>query len=260
MSQHIHPTAIISPDNVHIGQDVVIGPYTIVEENVTIGDGCILKAHVLVGARTTLGKNCRLFNGAVVGEIPQDLKYADEETKTILGDNVTVREYCTIHRGTTDKWETVIGSNVLIMAYCHIGHDCSVGNNVIIANSCNMGGHVEVGDFAIIGGAVPIHQFVKIGKHAFIAGGFRITKDVPPYIRASNIPLTYNGLNSVGLHRRGFSSDLIGQIKQAYGRIYRSHLNVSQAVQDITESMVIVPEIQDILTFIEDSTRGIIRG
>lgn len=260
MKSRIHPTAIISPDNVSIGKNVTIGPYAIIEENVTIGDGCIIKAHVLVGARTTLGKNCRLFNGAVVGEIPQDLKYADEETETILGDSVVVREYCTIHRGTTDRLKTTIGNNVLIMAYCHIGHDCSIGDNVIIANSCNMGGHVEVGDFVIIGGAVPIHQFVKIGKHAFIAGGFRITKDVPPYIRASSIPLTYNGLNSVGLHRRGFPSETISQIKQVYTRIYRSHLNVSHAVKDIKENMVISREVQDVLDFIAESSRGIIRG
>ncbi len=260
MIPRIHPTAIISPDNVVIGKNVSIGPYAIIEENVTIGDGSIIKAHVLIGARTTLGKNCRLFNGAVVGEIPQDLKYADEETETILGDNVIVREYCTIHRGTTDRWKTTIGNTVLIMAYSHIGHDCIIGDNVIIANSCNMGGHVEVGDFVIIGGAVPIHQFVKIGKHAFIAGGFRITKDIPPYIRASNIPLTYNGLNSVGLHRRGFPSDSISLIKQAYTRIYRSHMNVSQAVKDISENMKITPEVQDILDFIDESTRGIIRG
>ncbi|MEA3286737.1 MAG: acyl-ACP--UDP-N-acetylglucosamine O-acyltransferase [Candidatus Marinimicrobia bacterium] len=260
MAPRIHPTAIISSDNVKIGKNVTIGPYTIIDENVTIGAGSIIKAHVLVGARTTLGKNCRLFNGAVVGEIPQDLKYADEETETILGDNVIVREYCTIHRGTTDRWKTTIGSNVLIMAYSHIGHDCIIGDNVIIANSCNMGGHVEVGDFVIIGGAVPIHQFVKIGKHAFIAGGFRISKDIPPYIRASNIPLTYNGLNSVGLHRRGFPSETINHIKQAYTRIYRSHMNVGQAIKDIEVNMTITPEVRDILTFIDESTRGIIRG
>lgn len=260
MPTNIHPTAIISSDNVKIGKNVIIGPYSIIEENVTIGDGCIIKPHVYVGARTTLGKNCRLFNGAVVGEIPQDLKYADEDTETILGDNVTVREYCTIHRGTTDKWRTVIGNNVLIMAYCHIGHDCSIGNNVIIANTCNMGGHVEIGDFVIIGGAVPIHQFVKIGKHAFIAGGFRITKDVPPFIRASNTPLTYNGLNSVGLHRRGFPVDTINHIKRVYTKIYRSHMNVSQAIKVIEAEMEITPEVQDILDFAAESSRGLIRG
>ena len=260
METRIHPTAIVSSDNVSIGKNVSIGPYAIIEENVTIGDGCIIKPHAYVGARTTLGKNCRLFNGAVVGEIPQDLKYADEDTETILGDNVTVREYCTIHRGTTDKWKTVIGSNVLIMAYTHIGHDCKIGDNVIIANSCNMGGHVEIGDFAIVGGAVPIHQFVKIGKHSFIAGGFRVTKDVPPFIRASNLPMTYNGLNSVGLHRRGFSVESINHIKHAYTHIYRSTMHVSQAVEHIKTNMEITQEIQDILDFIAASTRGIIRG
>jgi len=260
MIPRIHATAIISPDNVKIGKNVSIGPYAIIEENVTIGDGCIIKAHALIGARTTIGKDCRLFNGAVVGEIPQDLKYADENTETILGDNVTVREYCTIHRGTTDRWKTTIGNNVLIMAYCHIGHDCEIGDNVIIANSCNMGGHVEVGDFAIIGGAVPIHQFVKIGRHAFIAGGFRITKDVPPFIRASSMPLTYNGLNSVGLHRRGFPSETISQIKQVYTKIYRNHLNVSQAVKEIKDNMKITPEVKEVLDFVQESSRGIIRG
>jgi UDP-N-acetylglucosamine acyltransferase len=260
MAHRIHPTAIISTENVTIGENVIIGPYAVVEEDVTIGDNVTLRAHSYIGSHTTIGKNCRIFQGAVVGEIPQDLKYADEETETIIGENTTIREYCTIHRGTTDRWKTTVGNNVLIMAYSHVAHDCEIGNNVIIANSCQIGGHVEIGDFVGVGGAVPIHQFCKIGSNAYVAGGFRVTKDVPPYIRAANTPLTYNGINSVGLHRRGLTSETINHIKRAYTMIYRSKLNVSQAVRYIMENMDMTPEIHKILAFIESSERGIIRG
>ncbi len=260
MATRIHPTAIVSEDNVQLGENVLIGPYAVVEEDVVIGDNVSLRAHSYVGSHTTIGKNCKIFQGAVVGEIPQDLKYAEEETTTIIGENTTIREYCTIHRGTTDKWKTVVGSNVLIMAYAHVAHDCEISDNVIIANACQIGGHVEVGEFAGIGGAVPVHQFCKIGSNAYVAGGFRVTKDVPPYIRAANTPLTYNGLNSVGLHRRGFSAETINTIKRAYTMIYRSKLHVSHAVRYIKENMEMTPEVHKILAFIERSERGIIRG
>jgi len=260
MATLIHPTAIVSEDNVKIGRNVVIGPYAIVEENVTIGDGVTLKAHSHLGARTTIGKNCRIFQGAVVGEVSQDLKYADEETETIIGDNTTIREYVTVHRGTTDKWKTVVGSNVLLLAYSHVAHDCCIGDNVIISNTCQIGGHVRIDDYVIVGGAVPIHQFCKIGAHAFVGGGFRVTKDVPPFIRAAKAPLAFNGLNSIGLHRRGFSNETINHIKKAYSLIYRSNMHVSHAIRYIQENLEITPEIHQIITFIETSRRGIIRG
>lgn len=260
MATRIHPTAIVSQDNVEIGDNVVIGPYAIVEENVVIGEGVTLKAHTHVGARTTIGKNCHVFQGAVIGEISQDLKYSDEETETIIGDNTTIREYVTVHRGTTDRWRTVVGSNVLLLAYSHVAHDCIIGDNVIISNACQLGGHVNIDDYVIIGGAVPVHQFCHIGAHAMVGGGFRVTKDVPPYIRAAKAPLAFTGLNSIGLHRRGFSAETINTIKQAYMLIYRSKLHVSHAIRYIHENMELTPEVRKIINFVETSKRGIIRG
>jgi len=260
MATRIHPTAIVSDDNVHIGENVVIGPYAIVEENTTIGDGVTLKAHTHVGARSTIGKNCRVFQGAVIGEVSQDLKYSDEETETIVGDNTTVREYCTVHRGTTDRWKTEVGSNVLLLAYSHVAHDCRIGDNVIISNACQIGGHVDIEDYVIIGGAVPVHQFCSIGAHAMVGGGFRVTKDVPPYIRAAKAPLAYNGLNSIGLHRRGFAAETINTIKRVYTMIYRSKLHVGHAVRYVKENMEMTPEVRKIVAFVEGSRRGIIRG
>lgn len=260
MATRIHPTAVVSEDNVSIGENVVIGPYAIIEENVVIGDGVTLKAHSHVGARTTLGRNCRVFQGAIIGEVSQDLKYADEETETIIGDNTTVREYVTVHRGTTDRWKTVVGSNVLLLAYCHIAHDCIIGDNVIISNACQVGGHVEISDYVVLGGAVPVHQFCRIGAHAMVGGGFRVTKDVPPYIRAAKAPLAFSGLNSIGLHRRGFPAETIAVIKRVYTMIYRSKLNVSHAVRYIKENMDMTPEVRKIIAFVESSQRGIIRG
>jgi UDP-N-acetylglucosamine acyltransferase len=260
MATRIHSTAIISDDNVSIGEDVVIGPYAIVEENVVIGDGVTLKAHTHVGARTQIGKNCRVFQGAVIGEVSQDMKYADEETETIIGDNTTIREYCTVHRGTADRWKTEVGSNVLLLAYSHVAHDCVIGDNVIISNACQIGGHVEIGDYVILGGAVPVHQFCRIGAHSMVGGGFRVTKDVPPYIRAAKAPLAYNGLNSIGLHRRGFSHETINTIKRVYTMIYRSKLNVSHAIRYVKENMDMTPEVRKVIAFVESSQRGIIRG
>ncbi|HCW75427.1 MAG TPA: acyl-[acyl-carrier-protein]--UDP-N-acetylglucosamine O-acyltransferase [Candidatus Marinimicrobia bacterium] len=254
----IHPTAIISDKNVKIGDNVTIGPFSIVEENVEIGDGVTIASHALIGSGARIHNNVNVFIGAVVSGRPQDLKYNDEETTTIIGENTIIREYVTIHRGTDDKWQTVVGKDCLIMAYCHIAHDCTIGDNVILSNSCNMAGHVTIEDFAAVGGMVPIHQFVTIGCHSFIGGGFRVSKDVPPYIRASNSPLTYNGLNSVGLRRRGFTSEMVSVIKEAYQLIYRSTLNVSQAILEIREKLPQTKEIQVILDFIEKSKRGII--
>lgn len=258
MANNIHPTAIIADKNVTIGDNVTIGPYTIVEENVEIGDGVKIASHVQIGHGARIHKNVHIFIGAVVSGRPQDLKYAGEDTLTVIGENSTIREYVTIHRGTDDKWQTTIGKNCLIMAYTHVAHDCDIGDHVILSNACNMAGHVTIQEYAIIGGMVPIHQFVTIGRHSFVGGGFRVSKDVPPYIRASNSPLMYNGLNAVGLRRRGYTSETVSQIKEAYNLIYRSKLNVSQAVLAIKQDLPETEEIQHILKFIENSARGII--
>ncbi len=254
----IHPTAIVDADAT-IGKDVSIGPYTVVQEDVIIGDGCHIASHALIHSGTRIGNNCVVFNGSVLGTDPQDLKYAGEKTTLEIGDSTTIREFCTLNRGSTHRLKTVVGSKSLLMAYVHIAHDCIIGNNVILANAVNMAGHVTIEDFASVGGMTPIHQFVRIGKHSFIGGGLRVPKDVPPYILAANEPLTYEGINRVGLSRRGFSTATLSQLRQAYKLLYRSRLNVSQAISQIESTMELTPEIQYIIDFIRTSERGIIK-
>lgn len=255
---NIHPTAIVDP-KAEIGAEVAIGPYTVVQEDVVIGDGCQIGSHVLVHAGTRMGQNCRVFTGAVLATDPQDLKYAGEKTTLEIGDGTTVREFCTLNRGSSHRLKTVVGSQTLLMAYVHIAHDCIIGNNVILANAVNMAGHVTIEDFASVGGMTPIHQFVRIGKYSFIGGGLRVPKDVPPYILAAGEPLTYEGINKVGLSRRGFSGEVMLQMRRAYKLIYRSKLNVSQAIDQIESTIELIPEIQYIIDFIKASERGIIK-
>lgn len=254
---NIHPTAIVD-ETVRIGDDVTVGPFSIVRANAVIGDRCQIHANALIGENTTLHSGCKVFHGAVVGEIPQDLKYHSEETYTEIGENTVIREYATIHRGTEDRVTTSVGNNCLVMAYVHIAHDCQVGDHVILANAVNLAGHVTIDDYASLGGLVPVHQFVRIGAHAYIGGGFRVSKDVPPFILASKQPLTYGGLNVVGLRRRGFSSESRNIIKKAYRILFRSEYNTSQAVEKIREELPDTEEIRRILTFIKESRRGLI--
>ena len=202
--------------------------------------------------------DCEVFNGAVIGEIPMDLKFNGEDSKLIIGDRTIVREFCTLHRGTKESGITKIGSDCLIMSYGHVAHDVVIGNNVIISISVNIAGHAEIDDFAIIGGCTPVHQFCKIGKHAFVGGGRLVLKDVPPYILATSEPLKYSGINSVGLRRRKFSLESRTLIKKAYHLIYRSDLNVSQAVKKIKSDLIQKDEIKTILNFIDKSDRGLI--
>lgn len=253
----IHPTAIIH-DTAEIGDNVSIGPFSIVEKNVTIEDGVEIRAHVLIGTNTTLKRNCKVFHGAVVGELPQDLKFEGEDTTTVIGENTVIREYVTIHRGTNDRLKTLVGRNCLIMAYAHVAHDCWLGDNVILANAVNLAGHVTIEDYAILGGLVPVHQFVRIGKHSYIGGGFRVSKDVPPFILASSEPLTYSGLNIVGLRRRGFTAENRALIKKAYKLLFRSEFNTTQALRQIQTQLTQTEEIQYILQFVQESERGII--
>jgi UDP-N-acetylglucosamine acyltransferase len=254
----IHNTAIISSD-AEIGKNVKIGPYTVIEEDVIIEDGCEISSSALIASGTRIRKNCRVFHGAVLGTIPQDLKFGGEKTTLEIGENTTIREFATLNRGTEDKWKTVIGNNCLLMAYSHIAHDCSLGNNVIVANSVNMAGHVEIGDFAGIGGICPVHQFVRIGKHSFIGGGSKVSKDVPPFVLAMGEPFRYAGLNRVGLTRRGFSEDTQNIIKNAYRILFQSNLNIKKALDQVQNEVDPIEEVQDILQFFKDSERGVIR-
>jgi len=242
-----------------IGKDVTIGPLTVIQGDVVIGDGCQIGSHVLIHAGSRVGKKCRVFKGAVIGTDPQDLKYAGEKTTLEIGDETTIREFCTLNRGSSHRLKTIIGSKTLLMAYVHIAHDCLIGSHVILANAVNMAGHVIIEDYASVGGMTPIHQFVRIGKHSFIGGGLRVPKDVPPYILAAGEPLNYAGLNRVGLTRRGFSTETLAQLKRAYKLIYKSSLNTTQAINEIRDTMELIPEIKDIIDFIETSERGIIK-
>ncbi len=261
MSNQIDPRAIVSP-KAELGSNVSIGPFTIVEDFAVIGDGTTIAANALIGTGARIGKDCKIHHGAIVGHEPQDLKYRGEKTTCELGDRTVVREYATLHRGTGDGGRTIIGSDGFIMGYVHIAHDCIIGNNVILANAAMIAGHCVVEDYVIIGGITPVHQFVHIGQHSMIGGGLRVPKDVPPYILAGQEPLIFQGLNSVGLRRRGFSPKAIEGLEKAFSLIYNSKLNVSQAVSRIKEDPVLVhiEEVQNVLAFIAGSTRGILAG
>lgn len=253
-----HPTAIIDSE-AQIDDDVSIGPYSVIQSDVIIGRGCQIGSDVFIHSGTRIGNNCRIFKGAVVGTDPQDIKYAGEKTTLEIGEETTIREFCTLNRGSAHRLKTVIGAKCFLMAYVHVAHDCLIGDHVILANAVNMAGHVIIEPYASVGGLTPIHQFVRIGKHSFIGGGLRVPKDVPPYILAAGEPLKYAGINHIGLSRRGFSPELIMQLRRAYKLIYKSGLNTSQAVTRIKETMELTTEIKDIIDFINLSERGIIK-
>jgi UDP-N-acetylglucosamine acyltransferase len=259
MATQISPRAEVSPKAI-LGNNVSIGPFTIVEAGAVIGDGCSIGGNALIASGARLGKDCQVHHGAVIGHVPQDLKYAHEPTTCEIGDRTTVREFATIHRGTGDGGRTVIGADCFLMAYIHIAHDCVVGDKVIIANAAMMAGHTEIGHVVIIGGLTAIHQFSRIGDHAMIGGGLRVNKDVPPYILAGGEPLTFEGLNSIGLRRRGFERATLDALDRAYELIYRSKLNVSQAREKIEAepAMMALPEVRNVVEFIRNSKRGIV--
>ena len=254
----ISPLAYIHP-GAKLGENCTIEPFVYIEDNVVIGDNCHIMAHASVLSGTCMGKNNRIFHGAVVGGIPQDLKFVGEETTLEIGDNNMIRENVTLNRGTASKGKTVIGSNNLFMENCHIGHDSVVGNGCIIGNSRKIAGEVVISDCAILSACVLVHQFGHIGSYVMIQGGSRINKDVPPYIIVGRDPARYCGLNLVGLRRRGFSNESIKSIHEAYRKIYESGTIVSKAVANIKEAGNITPEVEYILNFIEkDAERGII--
>lgn len=243
-----------------IGKDVTIDPFSYIAADVEIGEGTWIGPNVTIMDGARIGKNCRIFPGAVISAIPQDLKFVGEETTVEIGDNTTIRECVTINRGTKDRLTTKVGSNCLLMAYVHIAHDVKVGDHVILANTANIAGHVTIEDHVILEGVVAVQQFVKIGAHAFIAGGSLVRKDVPPFIKAAREPLTYAGINAIGLRRRNFDAKAISQIEDIYRHIYVMGTNVSKSLEAIRKE---VPESEVrslILSFIESSEKGIIRG
>ena len=253
----MYKNSIISPKS-NIDRSVEIGPFCIIEDNVSINKNCKIHSHVIIKSGTSIGQDCEIFSGAVLGEVPQDLKYNNEETKLKIGKNNIIREYVTIHRGTADRKITEVGNNCMLMAYSHIAHDCIIKNNVILSNGVQVGGHVDIDDFVIVGGATPIHQFCKLGKFSFIGGGYRVVQDVPPYIKAMGEPLKYFGVNSIGLSRNQFSSDQISLIKKVYKILYRSEYNISQAVDILNNNYSGNEQVNEIINFIDNSNRGII--
>lgn len=253
-----HPFTYIDP-NAKVASNVKIDPFTVIHGDVKIGEGTWIGSNVTIMDGTRIGKNCRIFPGAVIGAIPQDLKFGGEKSTVEIGDNTTIREFVTVNRGTEDRGKTTVGSNCLIMAYSHIAHDCIIGNSCILSNSVQVAGHVTMGDFVIIGGVSAVHQFSNVGQHSFIAGGSLVSKDVPPYIKAVRTPLSYGGVNSVGLKRRGFSLQQINGILDIYRIIYNKNLNISQALEYIEEEVPATDERDEIVTFIRESGRGIIK-
>lgn len=243
-----------------IGNNVTIDPFSYIAGDVVIGDDTWIGPNVTIMDGARIGSGCKIFPGAVISAIPQDLKFQGEVTTAEIGNNTTIRECVTINRGTADREKTVVGDNCLLMAYVHIAHDVFVGNNVILANTANIAGHVTIQDHVILEGVVAVQQFVTIGEHAFVAGGSLVRKNVPPFVKAAREPLTFAGINAIGLRRRGYETSVISQIEDIYRHIFVHGTNVSKSIEEIKASIAESPEKSQILTFIESSTKGIIRG
>jgi UDP-N-acetylglucosamine acyltransferase len=250
---YVHPSA-------KIANNAVIEPFVTIDKNVTIGKGSWIGSNVTIMEGATVGENCRIFPGAVISAIPQDLKFGGEKSEVIIGDNTTIRECVTINRGTEATGKTEIGNNCLLMAYCHVAHDCYIGNNCVIVNSVALGGHISIGDWVIIGGLSAIHQFVHIGSHAMISGGALVRKDVPPFVKAAREPLSFVGINSIGLRRRGFKDEKIQEIQNIYRILFQSNKNTTQAIAKIEAELPASPEKDNIISFIQNSGRGIMKG
>lgn len=250
---YVHP-------NAQIGKNVTIEPFTYIAGDVVIGDNTWIGPNVTIMDGARIGNNCNIFPGAVISAIPQDLKFHGEVTTAEIGNNTTIRECVTINRGTSDRNKTVVGNDCLLMAYVHIAHDVLVGNNVILANTANIAGHVTIEDHVILEGVVAVQQFIRIGAHSFIAGGSLVRKNVPPFVKAAREPLTYAGINAIGLRRRGYQTATISQIEDIYRHIFVHGTNVSKSIEEIKASIEDSPEKSQILDFIESSEKGIIRG
>lgn len=255
----IHPLACVHPD-AKLAEGVVVDPFVYIDKNVEIGEGTHIYSNATIFEGSRIGKNCKIFPGAAVGAVPQDLKFHGEETLAIIGDNTTLRECVTVHRGTDARGKTVVGNNNLIMAYSHIAHDCIVGNNIIISNASQIAGEVTIDDFAVIGGGSLIHQFCRIGAHVMLQGGSLVNKDVPPFVMAARQPISYTGINTVGLRRRNFSNETIHEIQEIYRLLYLSEMNISEAVERIEAEVPESEERNMILQFVHESKRGVIKG
>ena len=253
------PLAYVHP-GAKIAKNVVVEPFATISSNVEIGEGTWVGSNVTIMEGARIGKNCNIYPGAVISGVPQDLKFEGEESLCEIGDNTTIRECVTINRGTKDRGTTKIGDNCLIMAYSHIAHDCKVGDNRIFSNNSTLAGHVTVGDYVTLAGMVAVHQFCNIGRHAFIAGGSLVRKDIPPFVKAAREPLSYVGINSVGLRRRGFSSEKIREIQNIYRILYQKKFNNTQAINIIEAEVEATSDRDEILVFIKDSQRGIMKG
>ena len=253
----IHPTAIID-DSAEIDPDVEIGPYTVIGPGVVIDKGTVVGPHVMMYKDTRIGKDCKIGKSASLGTDSQDLKYKGQQTFLEIGDRTDIREFATLNRATTEGEATIVGKDCLLMAYTHVAHDCVLGDNVILSNAVNMAGHVTIGDNATISGLTAIHQFVQIGQYSFIGGGSRVPKDVPPYLMAVGNPLILNGLNTVGLQRKGFSEEVRMELKRAYKIFFRSQYNISQALEHVRNELKPLPEIKNFTDFIARSERGVV--
>ena len=253
----IHSTAIISPE-AELGSDVEVGPFAIIGENCVVGDGCVISPRATLERNVTLGANVKVGIGSVLGGLPQDLKFAGEETTVEIGDGTVIREYTTINRGTAQSFKTSVGKNCLLMSYVHLGHDCHVGNHVILSNVVQLAGHVTIEDRAIISGLSAAHQFVRIGRQSFIGGCSRVSKDIPPFLKAVGNPVKLYGLNTVGLQRSGMDEATIRELKRAYRLLFRSDLNVSQAMERVQNELEPLAEVLELVRFLEASERGVV--
>jgi UDP-N-acetylglucosamine acyltransferase len=253
----IHPTAIISPD-AEIAADVEVGAFAIIGEGCTVGPGSVIAPRATLERNVTLGRSVMVGIGTVLGGAPQDLKYAGEETAVEIDDGTVIREYATINRGTAHSFKTTVGKNCLLMSYVHIGHDCRIGNSVILSNLVQLAGHVSIEDKAIISGVSAVHQFARIGRHSFIGGMSRVSKDIPPFLKAVGNPVKLYGLNTIGLQRGGMDDETIRELKRAYRLLFRSDLNVTQAIERAQTELEPLPEVQELIRFVEASERGVV--
>lgn len=256
---NISPLACVHPE-AKIGQNTVVGAFVVIEKNVVIGDDCRIYPHVTVLDGARIGNHCAVFPGAVIAGVPQDLKFAGEETTAEVGDHTTIRECVTVNRGTSAKGKTIVGSHCLLMAYCHIAHDCILKDNIIVGNAAQLAGEVEVDDYAIVSGGTLVHQFTRISKHVMIQGGSRVGKDIPPYTLIGRDPIAYCGINIVGLRRRGFTNSQVFLIQDIYRTLYTRGLNTTEALRCIEAECLPTEERDLILNFIKTSNRGIVRG
>lgn len=254
--QSIHPTAFVSP-SAQLGAGVEIGPFALVGDDCTIGDGCVIAARATLERYVVLGRNVKIGIGTVLGGDPQDLKFKGERTSVEIGDDTVIREYSTINRGTSQSFKTTVGKGSFIMSYVHLAHDCHVGDGVVLANMVQLAGHVTVEDKVILSGVTAVHQFTRIGRNAIVGGCSRVSKDVPPFVKAVGNPMKLYGLNSIGLRRSGFSPETIRALKRAYMLLFRSELNIGQAVERISTEIEPFPEVRQLVDFVEASQRGV---